>query len=241
MARTLDSLRLPGLPALALLLVTGCSVVARDPHVEGGMRLKEYVTDPNGVVTDSVFLDAASGVPVWLAADSAHFTFAGTHHGYFSVGAMPGDYLLLAGPTIWCADTLGPVHLAHGTLALDSLVVLGDAGRLTVAANTPGAASRAIHFQLATPGRALLAIRALDGTIRRVLADRSWAAGTYQLNWNGADDAGAALPAGDYWVTLEKFAVGSDRPAAHPNDIPIGGGAPGGSPRRGERALLRWP
>ncbi len=240
-------------PACALaslaLLLGGCASRTGYPRVEGSVRLKEYITDPAGAATDSLMLDAASGVPVWLALDSLHFTFAGTRRGLFSVEAVPGDHLLLAGPTIWTADTLGAVHLAHGTVTLDSAIVLGNTGSLRVSANTTGAATRGIHMEIASAGRAVLAIRTLDGRIVRVLADLTWSAGTHALLWNGADDSGTGVPAGTYWVTLENYPDGAATAVQHvrgagptgSRDGPVEGDRGASSPRRGERALLHWP
>ncbi|MFN8587572.1 MAG: hypothetical protein U0704_07180 [Candidatus Eisenbacteria bacterium] len=232
-----------GVSTLLVALAAGCASRSHAPRVEGAVQLEEYVTDPDGVTTDSLLLATATGVPVWLAADSLHYTFAGTRRGFFSVEAPAGDYLLLAGPTLWTADTLGPVHLAQGTMSLDTAIVLGNAGRVRVRANMTGQPARVIRCDLAGSARVLLAIRALDGRVARVLADRSFAAGSYELTWDGTDGVGVPLAPGTYWVTLEKFPPGTTRTApAGPLDIPVGGGGPfPGSPRRGERALLHWP
>jgi hypothetical protein len=74
----------------------------------------------------------------------------------------------------------------------------------TFAAPAPNPFDRAtaLSFSLAQGGPVELAIFAIDGRRVRTLVKESRAAGVYQLSWDGADDAGRAVPAGLFYARL---------------------------------------
>ncbi len=59
-----------------------------------------------------------------------------------------------------------------------------------------------ISYAVETDGHAVLAIYNTLGSRVRVLVDREVSAGSYDVQWNGRDAAGDALPSGQYFIRL---------------------------------------
>lgn len=79
-----------------------------------------------------------------------------------------------------------------------------DVGRFRLAQNHPNPFNpmTEIGYELATSGRARLAIYDLRGREVTVLVDETLAAGRYEARWNGRDDEGREAPSGIYLVRL---------------------------------------
>ncbi len=60
-----------------------------------------------------------------------------------------------------------------------------------------------VRFSLAQSGQAQVAIYDAAGRRVRTIVDGDLDAGAHELVWDGADDAGRALPAGVYWARLD--------------------------------------
>jgi hypothetical protein len=60
-----------------------------------------------------------------------------------------------------------------------------------------------IRFDLPAASRVRLAVYNLLGQEIRVLTDRSWTGGSHELQWEGRDSRGSAVPAGVYLVRLD--------------------------------------
>jgi len=60
-----------------------------------------------------------------------------------------------------------------------------------------------VRFGVASPDRVRIRLYDVAGRRMRTLADRMFDAGEYDLVWDGADDAGARVPRGVYFVRLE--------------------------------------
>jgi len=60
-----------------------------------------------------------------------------------------------------------------------------------------------IHFELAESRPVLLIIYSVDGRKVRVLIDGRIERGAHQVEWNGRDDKGRAMPSGTYFYRLQ--------------------------------------
>ena len=59
-----------------------------------------------------------------------------------------------------------------------------------------------VSYSLATPGRVQLAVYDVNGRLVRRLVDAERPAGTERVVWSGANETGARLGAGVYFVRL---------------------------------------
>ena len=100
------------------------------------------------------------------------------------------------------------------TVYLSSDVVVGVQGTASVAdpearlalapvAPNPARNSAELHFSLSRAGRASLAIYGLDGRRVKSLGDGELGAGRHARVWNGADESGAPVASGEYFIALE--------------------------------------
>ncbi|MBK7189059.1 MAG: T9SS type A sorting domain-containing protein [bacterium] len=95
---------------------------------------------------------------------------------------------------------MAPVQCGAAS-AVDAPVGLPTTRPLRIAPN-PLSAQATIAFDLERPGTVEAAVYDLAGRLVRHLAQRSAAAGPQQLWWDGRNDAGRAMPAGVYLVTV---------------------------------------
>jgi FlgD Ig-like domain/PA14 domain len=81
-----------------------------------------------------------------------------------------------------------------------------------VGAAVGAAEAPTIHYDLRAPGRVSLAIYDRGGAlVRTLLSTDQEAAGPHALSWDGRDEAGAAVPAGDYaWKLLSTPGFSAD-------------------------------
>ena len=71
-----------------------------------------------------------------------------------------------------------------------------------------------VHFGLANGDRVKIRMYDVTGRLVRTLADRSFAAGEYDLSWDGSDDSGSQVARGVYFARVEyatKGVVGTGR------------------------------
>ena len=72
-----------------------------------------------------------------------------------------------------------------------------------------------VHLAIAGPERVHVRLYDVTGRLVRTLADRSFAAGEYDLAWDGDDDAGVQAPRGVYFARVGIFEIsagsGGDR------------------------------
>ncbi len=65
-----------------------------------------------------------------------------------------------------------------------------------------------VHFGLANGDRVKIRMYDVTGRLVRTLADRSFAAGEYDLSWDGSDDSGSQVARGVYFARVEYAAKG---------------------------------
>jgi flagellar hook assembly protein FlgD len=74
---------------------------------------------------------------------------------------------------------------------------------LQVAARpNPFSTATRVEFSLPGAGTARIAVHDVRGRRVRTISDGVMTAGSHEVFWNGADDAGRRLPHGVYWITL---------------------------------------
>ena len=81
------------------------------------------------------------------------------------------------------------------------------ASRLIGAAPNPFNPRTAIAFELARPGRVELQILDVAGRRVRSLTSQDFAAGRYEVVWNGEDDDGRGVATGVYFVRMDADGV----------------------------------
>ena len=198
--------------ALALLGVAPISCVwpyapSNPNSISGRVRVEILLTDVSGAPLGVRKLDDADGVRVYLVGpgrtDSTRTT-AGAYE-FFHVPA--GDWGVSVGVGGVRTDVtyLGIRPKDH--LVIRDTLVLGRNGDLSATPN-PFSFQTAIRFALPADAPARLQVVDLAGTLRRVLADRTFVAGAHILVWDGANDAGKPLPAGTYAIV---FRSGDER------------------------------
>ncbi len=91
---------------------------------------------------------------------------------------------------------------AEGSLAdADEEQPLPEMLRLAAYPN-PFSASTRIIFAIPDAGPARITVHDIQGRRVRTIGDGAMTAGSHEVFWNGADDAGRRLPIGVYWLTL---------------------------------------
>lgn len=70
---------------------------------------------------------------------------------------------------------------------------------------SPNPGTGEVSFSVALPftRRASIRVFALDGRLVRTVLDTTVSAGTHGLRWDGRDQSGRPVPAGNYWIRLE--------------------------------------
>ncbi len=70
---------------------------------------------------------------------------------------------------------------------------------------SPNPGTGEVSFALGLPftRRASVRVYALDGRLVRTVLDTTVSAGTHGLRWDGRDQSGRLVPAGNYWIRLE--------------------------------------
>jgi hypothetical protein len=96
---------------------------------------------------------------------------------------------------VWSANGLAGIESGRGTAAANPEF-------LSLSPN-PFQGATLIAWHLPQPGPARLTIRSRTGAVIRTWADRQPCAGTGRFCWDGRDNAGRAVPAGVYFVSLE--------------------------------------
>ncbi|MBA3939519.1 MAG: hypothetical protein H0X38_18875, partial [Planctomycetes bacterium] len=173
-----------------------------------------------------------------------------TEHKHYAAGdTLACGVELLWGEADWpvhrYADNLAPGRTQREFFFTDPTawgpVTLERSGHLAPAvAAAPAAeqleavdAALTIPFDLPAPARVTLAIDDAHGRrVRNLLAARPYPAGTNQVAWDGLDDAGHALPPGDYRYTAlhhagihTRYAMSFANPGDPTWDTPDGRGA----------------
>ena len=75
--------------------------------------------------------------------------------------------------------------------------------------NNPMSSGHAtVHFGIAHPDRVTARVYDVGGRLVRVLADRSFPPGEYDLAWDGSDDRGRAMPRGVYFTEIHYARTG---------------------------------
>lgn len=67
----------------------------------------------------------------------------------------------------------------------------------------PKAPAAVLRFALPRPSPATVLVRSVEGRVVRTLLHGELAAGEHDCRWDGRDDVGAAVPAGQYVLVLE--------------------------------------
>jgi flagellar basal-body rod modification protein FlgD len=98
-------------------------------------------------------------------------------------------------------DTLLLATASQNQMATASLVGK-DVSYRAGAVQLDGSSAPAVQVKLAAQGAVTAVITDASGRTVRTLAVGSHAAGTFDLGWDGRDDAGRPLPAGSYGVKL---------------------------------------
>lgn len=114
---------------------------------------------------------------------------------------------------VWAQDeaSLGTMRfqlsLAPSVTEAPGLPAVPERTALVGAAPNPFNPQTTVTFELATTGRARLAVYDLKGARVRQLVDADLAAGRQQVMWDGHDDAGRPAPSGTYVVRLQAGGV----------------------------------
>jgi hypothetical protein len=87
----------------------------------------------------------------------------------------------------------------HGRIFVDAMGIRGSVMRTHAAT---------VHLAIANAERVHVRLYDVTGRLVRTLADRSFAAGEYDLAWDGADDAGTQAPRGVYFARVESASKG---------------------------------
>lgn len=204
--------RWPGVRVALVLfaaLVAGCSSGSESflgftgSTLSGTVVLSGTDRDAVGNMIGSRVITTADGVEVALLHDGVDLGSTRTQAGaYQFAGLKAGSYRVVARLTGPLADTSAAIDVAHGAVNVPSPVTLAETDSL-VAFPTPFTGST--RFQLAFPAdeHARIDIRSLDGTVRRVLADRTFVAGVHAITWDATDDGGQKVAPGAYWVVVQ--------------------------------------
>lgn len=191
-----------GLGWLPLLSGCGSNPYAPGPIAAGVVRVDASLADASGTSAGTLRTTTADGIRVWLLEGGREVDSTLTMRGAYAFGLRKGHaYRTRVRVTPAFADSL-PAFTPTGdvTTYLDTLV-LEPRGDLTSRPN-PFTSQVMLQFQLATLAHVELHVYDLSAAQVRTLASRDFAAGTYQVSWDGLDDAGRAVRNGMYWALL---------------------------------------
>lgn len=93
-----------------------------------------------------------------------------------------------------------------GDIGIESAAARGETVRVTrlePGYPNPFNPATTIAYSLETPGRARLAVYGVRGDLVRILVDGAVEAGEHVARWDGANDRGAAVSSGIYFVRFE--------------------------------------
>jgi hypothetical protein len=125
---------------------------------------------------------SADLVPTLVDLDTGSRTYLRTSPGY-----------------VFTSSAVGQAHRFQLVVTSRSSV-----GAMITSAQVTGAGRGAsVAYTLAAAADVSVTVRNIAGlTVRQLFADRTQAAGTNQVAWNGANDRGAPVPAGRYLVQI---------------------------------------
>jgi hypothetical protein len=191
------------LPALA-----GCGDTGNPydipPLLAGVVRLDASLADAAGTPTGTRTTSTASGARVWLvesgrAVDSTLTLNDGV---YLFELKLNHVYRTQAGVRPGFVDSSNQITADRHVGYYPDTLRLRRAGDLVSRPN-PFTTTVVLSFQLAADARVDIGIYDLAARRVRVLAARTFAAGSYQLSWDGTDETAQAVPNGMYWVLLQ--------------------------------------
>jgi flagellar hook capping protein FlgD len=171
-------------------------------HLRAALRAGDATFQGYRVIID------ANGVPVDLTFGSTLVastqTTGGAYH-FTEDHALPiQDYLVRTVVATALADSAVAIYL--GTeVAPDTLRLFSDEATQVVPNPFDGQAD--LHVEVPTAERVVVEARSLSGGLVRKLLDTTLAPGLHAIRWDGANDAGAQVPYGLYWIVTTLGAV----------------------------------
>lgn len=190
------------LPAL-----TGCAAPDNPygipPQLAGEVRLDASLADAAGNPLGTKVITRSDGVRVWLVesgqvVDSTLVT-NGVYH-FFA--KQDRAYRVLAGIRPAFLDSTEEVITTRSIGYYPDTLRLARRGNLASRPN-PFSFQVVLEFPLAADTHVEITVHDLSSKRVRVLASRTFLAGSHQLAWDGMDDSAATVPDGMYWVLFQ--------------------------------------
>lgn len=181
------------------LRTTGGPVSANIGAAEYNAAVRAHCQTNNRILFDLADIEShdPAGNPITFTANGQ--TYERLYDGYASDIGHLNSYGAVRVALAWyVAAAAVASHVADVPAAGESA-----AARITSIVPNPFNPATAIHFRLATPGRAELAVFDLRGRLVARLFDGDLAAGEHEVPWHGQDAAGRAAATGVYLVRLK--------------------------------------
>jgi len=202
--------RLATAMVLLALVTAACQwpLAPSNPNsVEGRVRVELSLSDPNGAPTGVRTIDQADGVRVTLAGTVQTDSTRTSAGAYEFTHLAAGDWSVRVGVGGVTTDVTSLGIRPKDHLVIRDTLVLGRTGNL-IASPNPFPFQTAILFAVPADTRVRLQVVDLAGHLKRVLADRTFVAGTHVFTWDGTNDAGKPVAYGNYAIV---FLAGADR------------------------------
>ncbi|HXV13450.1 MAG TPA: FlgD immunoglobulin-like domain containing protein, partial [Candidatus Krumholzibacteria bacterium] len=155
----------------------------------------DYVIWGNPAITRK---NQALAVGKWVGANAPSISGGAIHRRIGVQGNEAADYDAAAAPT---PENCTP----------DPGTGVGDTPALTGAriwnSPNPFKSSTNVDFVLDAPASVEVAVYAIDGSLVKVLATQSYAAGTHRATWDGTDQAGRTVASGTYLARVSGHGV----------------------------------
>lgn len=175
------------------------------PMIAGMVRLDATLADAAGSPLGTKVTTRADGVRTWLieAGQVVDSTLV-ERSSYFFSAKKNHSYRIQAGIRPAFVDSTEEIIPTRGIGYYPDTLRLGRRGDLASRPN-PFSFQVALSFGLAVDTHVELAVYDLSARRVRMLASRTFVAGSHALLWNGLDDSANMVPAGMYWVLFQSI------------------------------------
>lgn len=194
----------------SIALCLGCSILndsmnpdGPDQHtLRGHVVLTGYLVNAQGQFAGTRVMGDADGVPVELVRNGQVVATTTTIDGVYRFGGLAsGSYIARVTVIGDIGDQTAPLTIAGFDLASADTLKLASRGDLFPVPN-PFSTGLSVYYVLGDSADVDIQVLDIGGSmVRRLLRDRL-PGGQHEVVWNGLDQAGQAVPAGFYWVTL---------------------------------------
>jgi flagellar hook capping protein FlgD len=177
-------------------------------EVDGRVQLRAALRAADATFQGYRVIIDANGVPVDLTFGATLVastqTAGGAYHFTEDHALNLQDYLVRTVVATALADSAVAIYLGVAILP-DTLRLFSDEATQIVPNPFDGQAD--IHVEVTTAERVVVEARSLSGGLVRRLLDTSLDPGLHAIRWDGANDAGAQVPYGLYWIVTTLGAV----------------------------------